>query len=121
MAKILFTWELGGGLGHVVPYLGVIAGLQRRGHRVTFALRDPTRASALLAPRGVRCLPAPIRTRPITRRVVLMCTFADILYNCGFDEPDLLRGLVEAWRGLFELTKPDMVVFDHSPTALLFL
>ncbi len=43
MAKILFTWELGGGLGHVVPYLGVIAGLQHRGHRVAFALRDPTR------------------------------------------------------------------------------
>lgn len=119
MARILFAWELGGGLGHVIPHLRLIDRLRNLGHEVVFALRDTAHAARLLVPRGVCCLQSPVRVRPVTRSINPVFTYADLLYNCGFDESDALRDRVEAWRSLFELARPDMTVFDHSPTALL--
>lgn len=118
MANILITWELGGGSGHVVPYLGLIDRLQGLGHKVAFALQDTTHA-ANLAARGVACFQAPVQLRPVVRPVSPACTYADILHNCGFDDVANLRGRVEVWRQLFELIRPDLTIFDHSPTALL--
>ena len=46
-------------------------------------------------------------------------SFAHLLHNCGFGDADELRALASAWRGLIESVKPDLIVFDHSPTALL--
>jgi UDP:flavonoid glycosyltransferase YjiC (YdhE family) len=39
--------------------------------------------------------------------------------NNGFGDDRTLVGLGRAWRNLFKLTRPDLIVFDHSPTALL--
>jgi hypothetical protein len=46
-------------------------------------------------------------------------TFAQLLYNNGFGVADELRTLGLAWRSIFEPVRPDLNVFDHSPTALL--
>ena len=46
-------------------------------------------------------------------------TFADILYNVGFGDPAELAVLVDAWGTLIDFVAPDLIVFDHSPTALL--
>ena len=37
----------------------------------------------------------------------------------GYDDPDILRGLVGAWRGLFDLARPDVILVDYAPTAVL--
>lgn len=44
MATVLVTWELGGGLGHLLPLEPLVRGLSERGHRVAVALRDLSRA-----------------------------------------------------------------------------
>jgi UDP:flavonoid glycosyltransferase YjiC (YdhE family) len=46
-------------------------------------------------------------------------SFAHLLYGIGFHEPHGLASLVAAWRHLFELVDPDLIVFDHSPIGLL--
>ena len=119
MGTILMTWELGAGLGHVTCLAPLVDALAQRGHRVYAALKnlagvwrvfDRSRLSYLAAPVGSR---AP-RTSPQPTR-----TFAHVLESSGFDDADDLGTRIDAWRTLYDLTRPDLVLFDHSPTALL--
>ena len=46
-------------------------------------------------------------------------TYAYILYNVGWADAATLGPLVAGWRNAFRLLQADLVVADHSPTALL--
>jgi hypothetical protein len=119
MATILITWELGGGLGHVVPLLPIVRELRGHGHRVFAALRDLSHVESLLGDLGVSYLQAPVKTARSGDRIDLLRTFAHILHNSGHSDPGELRAMVLAWQNLFEFVRPDLILFDHSPTALL--
>jgi UDP:flavonoid glycosyltransferase YjiC (YdhE family) len=45
--------------------------------------------------------------------------YVDIMQGCGYEDGRELTGLVGGWRSLLSGWKPDMVVADFSPTALL--
>ena len=64
MADIFLAWELGGGMGHVVPLSQLTQALVRHGHRVHLALRDlsgaPSALGALHDSPQVRLWQAPI-------------------------------------------------------------
>lgn len=112
MATILFAWELGGNLGHITTIGPVARELQLRGHRVVAALRDVSRAELL---GDVELLPACF-CHTIRRPVI---TYADLLANAGFGDRGVLTSQVKAWSNLLRLVNPDVLVCDHSPTALL--
>ena len=116
---ILFTWECGAGLGHLVPMLPLSRELARRGHRVFVASRDVARAGSVFANEPVTLLAAPFKAGAPLRPIALPSTFAHVLHNVGWEQPTELSGIVAAWRAMFELVGPDVIVFDHSPTALL--
>lgn len=59
-ATILFCWELGGGLGHVVAYLKFADELSHRGHRLVYALRQTGKVARLLQQAGHTYLQAPL-------------------------------------------------------------
>lgn len=119
MARVLLTWELGEGLGHLSALLPVVEGLCRRGHLVFAALKDLPRAAGVFRAADVTYLQAPIKIRPAKNRISPSRTFAQILHNVGFGDPEELRVMAEAWRNLYDSVQPDLIVFDHSPTALL--
>jgi hypothetical protein len=116
---VLFAWELGGGLGHLMQMLPLARGLVRGGHRVAVALRHLSASAAELFGRvGVTFLQAPFRSKgPLV--FPRPENFAHLLANVGFANGSELFALTSAWRNLFRMVKPDLVVFDHSPTALL--
>ncbi len=118
MATILLAWELGGGLGHLMNLRPLAEGLLRRGHRVVAVLRDLSAARQFLVDPAVAILQAPFKHARI-RDIEPTCTFAQILHNCGFGDADELLTLAEAWRKLYDYIQPDLIIFDHSPTALL--
>ncbi len=118
MATILLAWELGGGLGHFMNLRPLAAGLVARGHRVTAALRDLSVARRFLPDPAIEIIQAPFKHARI-RDIEPTCTFAQILHNCGFGDADELTTLAEAWRKLYDFVRPDLIIFDHSPTALL--
>jgi len=61
---------------------------------------------------------APYRQfRPPTAGPTL--SFAQILYENGFCDALELASHGDAWRNIFRAVDPDVIVFDHSPTALL--
>lgn len=112
MATILFTWELGSNLGHITTIAPVARELRACGHRVVAALRELSNAGTL---GDVELLPACAHYSAKRRTV----TYADILANAGFDDPAILTSQVAAWRNLIKLVRPDLMIADHSPTALL--
>jgi UDP:flavonoid glycosyltransferase YjiC (YdhE family) len=118
MATIVFAWQLGGGLGHLMRCLPLATGLVARGHTVYLAAKHLGRAAGVFAAAGVRFLQAPVKAPgpgPCRR-----CTgYGQLLGNSGFGDDAELFGLASAWRNLLRLTRADLLVADHSPVALL--
>src|SRR4051812_18842315 len=109
---VLFAWELGGGLGHLMQMLPLARGLVRSGHRVAVALRHLSPAAGELFGRvGVTFLQAPFRSKgpTLTPRPD---NFSHLLANLGFANGAELFAIVSAWRNLLRMVKPDLVVFD---------
>lgn len=118
MARILFVWELGKGYGHLVPYLDLVKALRREGHHVAFAARDVGHAHQVFSPLDVEVMQAPIMMHNVTDPYKLQYNMAHLLHNTGLGEPESVLGLAEAWRRLYRTSEPDLVIFDHSPTAM---
>jgi len=119
MATILITWELGGGLGHVSPLQPVVDALAQRGCGVVVAMRQVSHATMVFQHPSVRIVQAPYLAQRVTLPFKLQCNFAHILHNVGFDDVRELRARTIAWETLYEMVNPDVIVCDHSPTALL--
>jgi hypothetical protein len=119
VANFLLTWELGGGLGHLGPLAVVARELAARGHRVELAVPDPVHARKL-AP-DLRFLPAAVHRPPPGEAIAEPSTLADVLHNAGCADRKALAALVAAWEAHFEAVRPDVVVMDFSPTALVAL
>jgi len=118
MSRILYVWELGAGYGHVSSVLPLAVQLKERGHEVIFALRDLAHAERFLGRRSFALLQAPIWTSD-RRGPDLPVSYAEMLANFGFLDRAGLTGMVKAWRELYRLVRPDLLVIDHGPTALL--
>lgn len=119
MAHVVMCWELGGDLGHVARLRPLAEALSSRGHRVSFILRETVAAERLLDPGRYSWLQAPLQAVPVSPACVPTRNLPHILYNVGFHTEQALLGRMRAWRNLYATLKPDLLVFDHSPTALL--
>ncbi len=121
MAKILFAWELGGGAGHLAPFFPIAKTLVERGHTLILVVRDLGRATNLFESLNVTILPAPIKVGQTAQNIQSPATYPHVLYNVGFADRHTLSGILHAWRAIFDLTEPDLVIVDHAPGALLAL
>jgi len=119
LAKILFVWELGGGFGHLARIRPIALKLAERGYQLFAAMNDVTRTHRINRDIDMRILQAPLFRRRPANYVRRPPTFAHILHNIGFCNEESLAALTGAWHELYDLIRPDLVVFDHSPTALL--
>ncbi|MGM0563756.1 MAG: glycosyltransferase [Pseudomonadota bacterium] len=118
MARILFTWELGGGLGHIQPIRESVAKLHKD-HECYAALRELDHAHGIMSGLDVTLLAAPFFSGVVDRPIKNSLCFADLLYNCGYHTEGALASRLRAWQALYDMIQPDIVVYDHSPTALL--
>lgn len=118
MATIFFAWQLGSGFGHLAQMLPLAKGLASQGHRVYLAARNLRRAATLYGDAGVHFLQAPIQIENV-KLFKQPYSFAQLLCANGFGEDKQLFSLAAAWRNLFKLTNSDLIIFDHSPAALL--
>ena len=85
---------------------------------VLAALLHLSLAHEILGDVGVVFLQAPFKHQRM-QEIHPCRTFAHILHNIGFSNVAELTTMTGAWRQLFEHVRPDLIVFDHSPTALL--
>ena len=116
--KVLAVWEMGANMGHTDRLLVTARALRRRGHEVTFLLRDVSRAHARIAAAGYRLGQAPVWL-PQMANPPRLGNYTSVLAAAGWLDPAGLAALVCAWRTAFDLLQPDVLLADHAPTALL--
>lgn len=119
MAHVVMCWELGGDLGHVARMRPLAEALRGRGHRVSFIARETLAAGRLLDPAHYAWLQAPLQPDAISAPYAPTLNFTQIMHNVGFHDHKAIVGRMRAWRNLYAALRPDLLVFDHSPTALL--
>ena len=118
--RILFIWELGDGLGHVSRILPLARRLEQAGEICMFAVRNVENSHKLLGDTGMAMLQAPF-TQPVTDYdgKAAIGAYGDIMETIGYGRVERLLALLTAWDGLFETARPDLIVADYAPTALL--
>ena len=119
MATILIAWELGSGLGHLHPLSQLARKLRSAGHRVVLASRDLSLVEGLFGGCGIECFQAPFSHGPLPQERQPVRTYAQILRHFGFGKPAELSELTSAWNNLYATIEPDLLLADHSPSAVL--
>lgn len=115
--RFLHAWELGAGLGHLGVFSPLARQLTGRGHEVTLAARETATVDEVARDLRLRVVQAPFLSESAAGAPPL--SYSDILTRYGLAKPAVLRGHVAAWRGLFELTRPQLLIADHAPAALV--
>jgi UDP:flavonoid glycosyltransferase YjiC (YdhE family) len=118
LARIAFAWELGGSIGHVLSCAGLARSLAARGHSIAFMLRERSALQMVPEAEGYEVFDAPRSPRE-AREVGVPVSYADILLGCGYRDANDVGALLAGWRSLLAQWKPDLVVADFAPTALL--
>lgn len=119
MKRLLFTWEMGANFGHVNKISQVAAELQSD-FELYIACRNVVALRDLAPDLKAHLLPAPYApTRPMQKDERAGQCYPGVLMLDGWDTPAKLIPLIEAWRALFVLVKPDVLISQAAPTALL--
>lgn len=122
--RILLIWEQGKNLGHLVRLREFSAQIKRRGGVPAWIVPSKF-AGQLLIWSTDECHVAPVVGKEGSRVVrtqglhAIPRCFADILLAVGFSDASALTHALRQWVKLFDELKPDAVVCDYSPVALL--
>ncbi len=117
MKTILFAWELGRGLGHLMNMRRIAARLKPHGFRFVAAVADPP-AAGLLGGVFDEVIAAPSWLRNCgPRAATSSATLNDILASAGLGDPKAVHRLLAAWDGLLKQVRPDLVIADFAPAA----
>lgn len=121
MARILFCWELGGALGHLAVIQTLVERLHASGHELHLAATRAkmAREAIDIASRmsiAFHDVPSWRQPRQAVRDVR---TYGHILRNVGYADPTQLTFQLRTWKTLLRNLRPDVLVCETSPTALL--
>lgn len=116
--RILLAWELGLNLGHLARLQPLAMRFKQQGHLLIAAVRDVQAAVRVFGALDIPLFQAPHAVNE-TRVDRVSSSYSNILYSQGWGNLGGLWGLVQCWVNLFRLTKPDLIVADHAPTAVL--
>jgi UDP:flavonoid glycosyltransferase YjiC (YdhE family) len=117
--RVLFAWELGGGLGHLARLAPWLNHFASRGATPLLAARDLHALSRVPGCAAVLTLQAPFLPHGPLQAGFNVLSYPDILLSAGFGDAATLATLVRAWQSVFHLGKIDALVADFSPTAML--
>ena len=117
MPRVAFAWELGGEFGHAMSCAGLARSLHARGHRIAFMFRELRQLAYIPETSAYDLFQAPVFPREGGGR--LPSSLAEILLGCGYADRAWLAGALAEWMRLLRDWKPDLLVCDYAPTALL--
>ena len=118
MARILFAWEHGTAFGHALSCASLARALEMNGHTPAFVFRELQSLAALNECAHYDAFQAPMSLYE-GEGAPPPLSFADILLGCGYGDVRTLTGLLEGWIRILERWRPDLVVADSAPTALV--
>jgi UDP-N-acetylglucosamine:LPS N-acetylglucosamine transferase len=119
MGRILFTWELGGALGHLASFRPLAKRLHQLGHEIHLAANNVSAAARILLDIPVTLHPIPVWRPRHAGSISAVHTYAHVLHNIGYRDPNKLLAHLRAWQILLREITPHVLVCEASPTALL--
>lgn len=119
MSRFLFGWELGGGLGHLGHVVAAARALNAAGHHSALALRDLRGLASVDPGPDISVFQAPVCIHRYDGLAEPPLNYAEVLMRFGYLDANMLSGLVRGWRELAAVSRADIVVADHAPTAIL--
>ncbi|MEX2517367.1 MAG: nucleotide disphospho-sugar-binding domain-containing protein [Gammaproteobacteria bacterium] len=118
MKKVLFTWELGGNLGHISMLFPLAERLIAQGSKVSLTVPDLADIPEYM-PQDIDIFQAPRWSAKIIGLPENSISYAEILAQAGYLSTTGISALLRGWRSLFTALRPDLIVAESSPTALL--
>ena len=122
MARLLFIWEQGSNLGHLSLLKMPISVALEMGHEVFLAARELQDVKSVLGDMPIAYLQAPVQRSEngaVAADPNQFLSYTHLLSKQVFPAEDTLEILLRSWKILFALVRPDAVLFEHSPIALL--
>lgn len=115
--NIVLAWELGAGLGHASQLRPLAERFMASGAMVKcLAIRNEDAADHLpCVVEEAPWLKPPQRSKAVS----WVGHLADTLAALGWSDAEHLRRATDRWRTRFEADRPDLLVMDCAPTALL--
>ena len=118
MAKVTFCWELGGGYGHLASFKPVADCLVKRQHTVSALLRTCQYADKFFDAESIQYSSAPI-WHSVKQSTSPTISYADIIARQGYHSTSSLLALVKQWCDKLQAYETELLIVDHSPTALI--
>jgi UDP:flavonoid glycosyltransferase YjiC (YdhE family) len=119
MKRAFIAWEIGGGRGHVVHLAAVAASLKRRGYCNVASLVHLDYAGEL-APHCEQVEQGPqLPYRAPLDNDLPGSYYGDWLGLHHFDDPAIIRRAIERWRAQIVAERPDIVIAEQAPCAIL--
>jgi len=118
MARVALCWELGAGVGHLTALGAFAKTLIERGHEVQLISKNLASAALVPSTRQLTTHQAP-EARNRLQLESGACNYAELLLSCGYHDSLQLSALVKSWRQLLTRIGANLVIADHSPTALI--
>ena len=117
----LLCWEAGSGYGHAVALLQIARRLEARGWTPVVALQSPRSLHDLDTSNITTCVaPRWGDGGPLLERSTRStASLGDALAQIGLQSADWVKRQIGRWRALFEEHRPDVVVADYAPGAVL--
>ncbi|MBL8514294.1 MAG: hypothetical protein JNJ55_09920 [Betaproteobacteria bacterium] len=118
MKRILFSWEMGSGLGHLGRFQPLHAALVARGATCAMALRELANVHSVFGSNAKDVWQVPV-PRPVQQHGSIHVGYADSLRRVGYGDAAVLEMMLNAWLRIIDAVRPDMLIADYAPTALL--
>jgi UDP:flavonoid glycosyltransferase YjiC (YdhE family) len=118
MARYLIGWEFGAGLGHVSPIAEFARRLGERGHEVHAVSADAYASATAFGNFRIPVYALPEVRKP-RKPFRSTRSLAEVLYNLGYHSSTALAVRLAAWRDLIDAIRPDVLIVNYAPTAIL--
>lgn len=116
--KALFVWEQGANLGHLSNLRLPMEVALREGFDVWLAVRELHRVHEVFSDLPVHYLQAPLSISHRNNSPVKIQSYGQLIYQQCFGNDAELASLISAWRALYELVQPQVIIAEHAPIAL---
>jgi hypothetical protein len=117
--RLLCVWEQGSNAGHLSNLRLPIEIALQLGHEVFVAARELNRASEVLGGLPITYLQAPFKQNVMPADHRAFQSYTHLILRQCFSTPIELEMLAGVWRALFDLVQPEVVLYEHAPTALV--
>lgn len=114
----VFAWEIGSGFGHLTTIAEVGQALLRQHFKIAAIVPARTPGRNILEPLGFEVFDAPEHDAPL-RNLPISINYAANLLRNGYWHAETVSRRLSDWRGLLDRLRPDLLISEHAPVALL--